>query len=74
MLLMLEALPARSGVTVGGDKAYDRGRFVDECRHMGITPHVAQNEPERDRRAHHAASRLRHQSACPNGSKRGLGG
>jgi transposase len=41
-LLMLEALPARAGVTVGGDKAYDRARFVDECRHMGITPHVAQ--------------------------------
>ena len=41
-LLMLEALPARSGVTVGGDKAYDRARFVDECRYMGITPHVAQ--------------------------------
>lgn len=39
---MLEALPARSGVTVGGDKAYDRARFVEACRHLGITPHVAQ--------------------------------
>ena len=39
---MLEALPARTGVTVGGDKAYDRARFIAECRHMGITPHVAQ--------------------------------
>jgi transposase len=41
-LLMLEALPPRAGVTVGGDKAYDRARFVDECRHLGVTPHVAQ--------------------------------
>ena len=41
-LVMLGRLPDRRGLTVGGDKAYDRARFVDECRHMGITPHVAQ--------------------------------
>lgn len=41
-LLMLEALPARPGVTVAADKWYDASRFVTECRHMGITPHVAQ--------------------------------
>jgi transposase len=41
-LLMLAALPDRRGVTVAADKAYDVRRFVDECRHMGITPHVAQ--------------------------------
>lgn len=41
-LVMLDRLPDRRGITVGGDKAYDRARFVDECRHMGITPHVAQ--------------------------------
>jgi transposase len=40
-LVMLAALPLRTGVTVAGDKAYDRARFVDECRHLGITPHVA---------------------------------
>ena len=39
---MLERLPDRTGVTVGGDKAYDAARFVAECRHLGITPHVAQ--------------------------------
>jgi len=27
--------------TVGGDKGYDVGRFVDGCRDLGITPHVA---------------------------------
>lgn len=41
-LIMLEALPARDGVTVAADKAYDAARFVEECRQMGITPHVAQ--------------------------------
>jgi transposase len=41
-LTMLAAQPGRRRLTVGGDKAYDRHRFVTECRHMGITPHVAQ--------------------------------
>jgi transposase len=45
-LVMLERLPDRPGVTVGGDKAYDRARFVNECRHMGITPHVAQKSSQ----------------------------
>lgn len=45
-LVMLERLPDRPGITVGGDKAYDRARFVDECRHMGITPHVAQKSTQ----------------------------
>jgi transposase len=45
-LVMLERLPDRPGITVGGDKAYDRARFVDECRHMGITPHVAQKSSQ----------------------------
>jgi transposase len=41
-LVMLDRLPERRGITVAGDKAYDAGRFVAECRHMGITPHVTQ--------------------------------
>jgi transposase len=41
-LTMLSALPDTGRITVGGDKAYDTPRFVAECRHMGITPHVAQ--------------------------------
>jgi transposase len=45
-LIMLERLPNRPGITVGGDKAYDRARFVDECRHMRITPHVAQKSSQ----------------------------
>ena len=41
-LSMLEALPDRPGITVAADKWYDTARFVAECRHMRITPHVAQ--------------------------------
>jgi transposase len=42
-LLMLEQVSGDGRVTVGGDKGYDTAEFVDECRHMNVTPHVAQN-------------------------------
>ena len=42
-LVMLEQFLARGAVTVGGDKGYDTADFVAECRHMRVTPHVAQN-------------------------------
>jgi len=42
-LLMLEQVPGEHPVTVGGDKGFDTRDFVAECRHMGVTPHVAQN-------------------------------
>jgi transposase len=42
-LLMLEQIAGDQRVTVGGDKAYDTKGFVAECRHMQVTPHVAQN-------------------------------
>ena len=29
------------GATVGGDKGYNHRAFVDGCRELGITPHVA---------------------------------
>src|SRR5262245_24442935 len=29
--------------TVGADKGYDTRDFVAECRHLKVTPHVAQN-------------------------------
>ena len=41
-LVMLEQLPG-GPVTVGADKAYDSRDFVQECRNMKVTPHVAQN-------------------------------
>src|SRR5579864_9404332 len=42
-LVMLEQIPGEKHVTVGGDKGFDTRDFVTECRHLGVTPHVAQN-------------------------------
>ena len=42
-LVMLEQIPGLRRVTVGADKGYDTRDFVAECRHMKVTPHVAQN-------------------------------
>ena len=42
-LVMLEQIPGTKLVTVGGDKGFDTRDFVAECRHLGVTPHVAQN-------------------------------
>jgi transposase len=46
-LVMLEQIAGTSRVTVGGDKGYDTADFVAECRHMEVTPHVAQNDKRR---------------------------
>jgi transposase len=42
-LLMLEQISGTDRVTVGGDKGFDTKDFVAECRHLNITPHLAQN-------------------------------
>lgn len=42
-LVMMERIAGEHRVTVGGDKAYDTRDFVQECRNMQVTPHVAQN-------------------------------
>ena len=42
-LLMLEQVPGTKRVTAGADKGYDTAEFVAECRHLGVTPHVARN-------------------------------
>jgi transposase len=42
-LVMLEKLPGIRSVTVGGDKGFDTRDFVQECRNLRVTPHVAQN-------------------------------
>lgn len=39
---LLADLPAGKRLTVGADKGYDTAWFVDECRRMQVTPHVAQ--------------------------------
>jgi len=38
---MLERVPGKHRITVGGDKNYDTEDFVAGCREMNITPHVA---------------------------------
>ena len=38
---ILARQPVRPGQTVGADKGYDVSNFVDPCRAMGFTPHVA---------------------------------
>lgn len=40
LMMLADRPPGR--VTVAGEKAYERARFVEECRRMGITPHFAQ--------------------------------
>jgi len=42
-LIMLEQIRGTGRVTVGADKGYDTRDFVAECRHLNVTPHVAQN-------------------------------
>jgi transposase len=46
-LVMLEQIPGNRRVTVGGDKGFDTADFIAECRHMEVTPHVAQNDGRR---------------------------
>jgi len=40
---MVEAVPGRHRITVGGDKAYDTREFVQSLRALKAVPHVAQN-------------------------------
>jgi transposase len=42
-LVMLERIAGTEPVSVAGDKGFDTQDFVKECRHMRVTPHVAQN-------------------------------
>ena len=42
-LVMMERLGGTQALTVGGDKGFDTFGFVEECRNLQVTPHVAQN-------------------------------
>lgn len=42
-LEMLARLPGEVRKTVGADKAFDTVSFVEGCREINVTPHVAQN-------------------------------
>jgi transposase len=41
--MLAEVADPSKRVTVGADKAYDTKGFVQQCRDMNVTPHVAQN-------------------------------
>ena len=43
-LKMLSRLNGSRRVTVGADKGYDTGDFVEGCRELDVTPHVAQKK------------------------------
>jgi hypothetical protein len=38
---MLEQISGNGRITVDGDKGFDTQEFVEECRRMNVTPHVA---------------------------------
>jgi transposase len=40
--LLMRAVPLGGNITVGADKGYDTSAFIDGCRDLGVTPHVAQ--------------------------------
>jgi transposase len=41
---LLDAVGGDRRLTIGGDKNYDQRPFVDACRAMNVTPHVAQKQ------------------------------
>src|ERR1700674_2280776 len=46
-LLMASQISGMKQVTLGGDKNYDTQELVRDLREMKVTPHVAQNNPNR---------------------------
>ena len=41
--MLNEALPGTRRITLGADKGYDAHDFVEACRSLNVTPHVAQS-------------------------------
>lgn len=46
-LELVQELPAKGRITLGGDKNYDTRDFVDAARSLNVTAHVAQNTTNR---------------------------
>lgn len=46
-LEMVEALPRKRRITLGGDKGYDTREFVAALRKRQVTPHLARNDSRR---------------------------
>ena len=68
-LIMLEKLPGTQPLTLGGDKGFDTFEFVEECRHLRVTPHLAQNLTRRGAAPLMAAPRA--SRATPSARRRG---
>ena len=62
---MAKEIPGRRRATLGADKHYDDRDFVECLRTLNVTPHVAQKETHRARRADHAPRGLRREPAVP---------
>ena len=45
--MLHDSVPGDGRITVGGDKGFDTKDFVEDCRRLNVTPHVAQNITER---------------------------
>ncbi|HLE56488.1 MAG TPA: IS5 family transposase [Rhodothermia bacterium] len=46
-LEMVTEIPGTQRITLGADKNYDTGDFVEDLRALRVTPHVAQNDTNR---------------------------
>ncbi len=46
-LVMAGDIVGDDRITLGGDKNYDTRSFVEDCRNINVTPHVAQNDTNR---------------------------
>jgi transposase len=42
--MLTQEIPRTRRITVGGDKGFDTRGFVADCRAIGVTPHVTQDE------------------------------
>ena len=54
---MLAQLPGEARKSVGADKLFDTDDFVQRCREMNVTPHVAQNTSKRSSRVDNRTTR-----------------
>ena len=57
-LAMVEEVPGKRRITLGGDRGFDTEDFVESCRTRNVTPHVAQSTTNRASRID--ARTLRH--------------
>jgi transposase len=58
LMMLKDSVPGEHRVTLGADKGYDTKDFIEDCRQLAVTPHVAQTSDTRrssaiDRRTTH---------------------